>query len=171
MTCAVALCRAVSCGNSSSQILSQPDPRRKDPRISRARAEITSAFGRRSIPAGGVDSGTLRVPPSTRPKDSSLLESFTQRVARRTNTSMYSPSLLRASRAPRRPRCFELIFARALRTSGGIRTPTSLRSLQTYSADMFVGDLLEKNSVYASRVVPTDEWVVRREWYKALRRW
>jgi hypothetical protein len=54
----------------------------------RALAEITSASGRRSIPAGGV--------------------------ARRLNTSMYSPSSRLACRATRRPLCDKLISARAL---------------------------------------------------------
>jgi len=54
----------------------------------RARAKTTPGFGPRSIPARGV--------------------------VRRLNTSMYLPSSLLAGRAPRRPRSFELVFARAL---------------------------------------------------------
>ena len=54
----------------------------------RARERITSAFVRRSI--------------------NSVC------VARRLNTSMYSPSSLLDRIAPRRPRCFEVILARAL---------------------------------------------------------
>ncbi len=58
----------------------------------RARARITTGFGRRSTPA--------------------------RSVARRLNTSMYSPSSLLADRAPRRPRSFEVILARALILGG-----------------------------------------------------
>ena len=68
----------------------------------RARERITSAFVRRSI--------------------NSVC------VARRLNTSMYSLSSLRASRELRRPRCFELIVARALgfRRSRWLRTACGL---------------------------------------------